>query len=171
MKISTSFLLVFSICFWWGCRAQSINSHIKILELRNNQISNIVSDMYDINREYYNWDKTVFIFNFIKAGNEYDLRISPLSKTELNWLIKEMKKTAYGYFESNGIPILVFGNADIFFSQTDRVKTINWLKTLPPPPDNGIDLPPWNFEPSIWRYKFTDGEFKSDKNIHVTIFD
>ena len=155
-------LLISFMLFSTMCQTQNIKSDVTIVEVKNEEIPKLIFEIFKENKNVYNWNKTVFIvyFKTILGSQSYEMRISILSESELNWLLNYKQKNAFGYFEHKNIRVLVFGEANALFTKSINFKNLDWLKQLPKKSNNHIELPPLNLEPTVRSYSLNGSEIE-----------
>ncbi len=132
---------------------------VDILELKYSQTNDLLSDIFSVNKDFYDWERAVF---FINVEKDTGAKIAVLYKQNFSWILSGKEDKLYGYFEFNGYPVLVYGDsASHFFSKTNKSKSIPWLKQYKKPKNRKTDPPPPPsiFEPEVWLYKFETEKF------------
>jgi hypothetical protein len=137
------------------------------------QIYDIISEIYTINQNQYNWDKNTFFISVQMEADDYELRIAILSKQDVSWLLRDHRKELYGYFEVGKCFVLTHGElASMFFSKSNEAKEFDWLKISSKNKalSKEIDVPPIIFEPEVWIYRFVNGKFLFEKKGGYSVF-
>lgn len=157
----------------FAIQKSEIESSPLLLELKEQELNDIISNAIDHENQFYDPKNSIVILNVQKKMDIHELRICLLSKKEISsYLLDEKKIKLSGYYEFNGIPVLVYGKyfKDLFektkrrkyFSFLDnqelkekikRLDEDNFKKGIPPPA-------PAPFEPVISIYHYKDSKFK-----------
>lgn len=162
---STLIKTLFCVQFISAC-SYSKTIDVNNLGIKYPQIYDIISEIYTINHNQYNWDKNTFFISVLMEKNDYELRIAILSKQDISWLLRDNRKELYGYFKVGKCFVLTYGEyASMFFLKSNEAKQFDWLKISSSNKalSKEIDAPPIIFEPEVWIYRFINGKFLFDK--------
>lgn len=152
-------MLVFLIVSCSSIKNPKTEPMINIVEPKQPEIIKMVTSIYSELKNMVHPDKTVFVIKIfdLKAGQKIDVTI--YNKTDFGWTLRDSKEKPYGLFKYNNLPVVVFGQScDKFFTTTDENIFLEWLRPLPPLPDDKVYIP-INFEPPIWSYEYLNGNF------------
>lgn len=158
-KKSIIWMLMFLIVGCSSTKNSKAEPTISIVKPRQPEVINMVTSVYNELKNIVDPDKTVFVIKIydLKKGQKFDVTI--YNKADFGRSLRDTKEKPCGLFKYNNLPVIIFGQScDKFFTTTSENVFVEWLKPLPPLPDDKVYIPT-SFEPPIWSYEYLNGNF------------
>ncbi|MFP9113255.1 hypothetical protein ACLI1A_04895 [Flavobacterium sp. RHBU_3] len=153
-------LIVFTFVFQF-IHAQQ-NNRLQELKPTDAAINTIVETVYN-NSQRFMPDQRVYLMNFIKQNNTYDIRVAlPPDNSQP---LKDKKYTLGGYFMYNGIVVVVIGETGKLFTKTGDSISGAWLNKAPDDESALVGEMP------VWQFILSEGKVENVENSTVNLFD
>ena len=169
-------LLVLIPFFFWGCGNSSEdennqraipkieqNKQLVMLELRNIQLSSILSEILQSEQESYDGrlEEIIIAVNITKTMNKIEVRMVAIEKDLLIDFFEGTSAKPFGFSEHDGVTIVVCGEDPIgFFKRKNTKKTFPFLKTKRPLTKESDGTIPIVIEPFVWLYLYENHKFE-----------
>ncbi len=157
-------LICFFVFAWnlYSCKAIQ-GPKLCLLKIKDVSINKILEDFVKEENSYSDVDKSIIIIRIEESNNNKEIRIGALYKEVLELYLLDKKDKSIGYFDYNGVTVIVFGKTEnSFFEKTDIEKEIFLNKTKHKLKERKTEVPPppLIFEPIIRIYLYKEGNFE-----------
>lgn len=160
MKFSylSLFLIFFTLPNCGPTQGQNLNK----LDIKEKKVYNILQTIIREEKEYSDIDKNCILIKVEKTNNGVELKIGLLYEEILSSYLTEKKDNVIGFFDYEGITVIVFGDKNNnLFKKTNVKKNIPFFYVKPEIKikDEEIPPPPVIYEPIVWIYTYYNKEF------------
>lgn len=152
-------IIIWSIVFTWSfssCKAYQENE-LNMLIVKDFQIIEVLNKIVKEESEYGGIENHLLIVRVEKKKSSYEIRIGSFSKNSMSSYLTGKKDKPLGFFEYEGITVVVFGLKErLFFEKTNNTKGFPFLEAKPKMKveEGKIPPPPVIYEPIVWIYMY-----------------
>ena len=171
MKPTLIIILIIFVTF--RIQAQVDLREIRLINVKC-QLNQVIDTVYNTNKPFYDENELVFIMNCKKKFSYYELKMAAVKKKNLPWLRRDSREKLRGFIKQDNKLVIVFGDLNPCFEETDIVEKFEWVQPLLPDTSSRKGKkppPPRIFEPMVFIFEYRNNAFEFVKTGLVRILD
>lgn len=154
-----------------GCMTKKAQK-IDMLKVKDTQINQAIKIVIKEESEYSKIENSIVIIRAEQLETGYEIRIGSIYKENLNSFLSGKVDKLLGYFESEKVPVLVYGVDEIsLFEKSGQATILPIPKSKPrvKVKEGEIPPPPVIYEPVVWIYSFEHGNLELKEKGRFTL--